>query len=97
MTMFSSNGGWGNSAWRCKAVSRIADRVQVDVQTRRRCWSRNPTSARWRGLVADFAQGSHADVQRIRRARSTGHMRLSSHQEQLWFLNQLEPGQPGLQ
>jgi len=81
----------GHSLLAIKAVSRIRDVFQVDVQTR--ALFENPTLGALARLVAD-AQGSHADVQRIQPRKQRGPCALSFAQEQLWFLDQLAPGSP---
>jgi amino acid adenylation domain-containing protein/FkbM family methyltransferase len=81
----------GHSLLAIKAVSRIRDAFQVDVQTR--TLFDNPTLGALARSVAE-AKGGSEEVQRIERRKENGPCTLSFAQEQLWFLDQLTPGSP---
>ena len=81
----------GHSLLAIKAISRIRDTFEVNLQIR--TLFENPTI---RGLAHVLAQskGSRENVQRIGRRQEGEPCSLSYAQEQFWFLNQLAPESP---
>jgi amino acid adenylation domain-containing protein len=81
----------GHSLLAIKAISRIRDVFEVDLQTE--ALFENPTISALSILLTE-AMGSNGNVQRIGKRRVGGPAPLSFAQEQLWFLDQLTYGSP---
>ncbi len=81
----------GHSLLAIKAVSRIRDIFEVDLQTQ--SLFENPTISALSVLLTETA-GSRGNVQRISKRGEGGPAPLSFAQEQLWFLDQLTHGSP---
>ncbi len=81
----------GHSLLAIKAVSRIRDIFEVDLQTQ--SLFENPTVSALSVLLTESVS-SRGNVQRIGKRRVGGPVPLSFAQEQLWFLDQLTYGSP---
>ena len=81
----------GHSLLAIKAVSRIRDIFEVDLQTQ--TLFENPTITGLSKILTE-AKGSGGSIQRIVQREQGGPCSLSFAQEQLWFIDQFAPGSP---